>query len=202
MKTESSLQIELSVGPRSENQTGFRAGQKLAGRAGIGRVHRRRVSQAGDDKFLVVAAQGRDRAEFVRPLDFIFHISTAYHVRKAIPLPDRGQRGAGAWKSGRGTTIHTDTDSGCVGFADGVVERNAGCGIIGFDRAPATFRPVKSVVDPIVAELQAEGVGHLAAKTCAEDRAVCVKPTYPTPILLFELVASVVVYQVVSKIGK
>ena len=76
VKTESALGIELSIGPRAEDQTRFWAGQELAGRAGIGRVHRGRVSQAGDDKFFVVAAQGHDRAEFVRPLDFIFRIKT------------------------------------------------------------------------------------------------------------------------------
>src|SRR5271166_4217985 len=35
VKTESTLYIELSIGPRAENQTRFWAGQELAGRAGI-----------------------------------------------------------------------------------------------------------------------------------------------------------------------
>jgi hypothetical protein len=72
VKTESALSIELSIGPRAEDQTCFWAGQELGGRAGIGRVHRSRVSQAGDDKFFVVAAQGHDRAEFVPPTGFYF----------------------------------------------------------------------------------------------------------------------------------
>jgi hypothetical protein len=33
-----------------------------------------------------------------------------------------------------------------------------GGGVISFGRAPAIFRPVKAVVDPIVAELHAEGI--------------------------------------------
>ena len=138
----------------------------------------------------------------VRPLDYIFHISTADRVRKVIPFRGRGQSWAGAGKNRRSTTIYSDTNSGGVGVADGVVERDAGGGIISFDRAHAIFRLVKAVVDPIVAELQAERICHLAAKPCAEDRVVCVKPTYPAPILLFELIASVVVHQVVSEIGK
>ena len=135
VKTESALQIKLSIGPRAEDQTCFWAGQELADRAGIGRVHRGggavgqsnnigRVSQAGDDKLVVVAAKGHDRAEFVSPLDFIFHISTAYRVRKVIPLRGRGQSRTGAGKSGRGTTIDTNTNGGCVGVTDSVVGKS------------------------------------------------------------------------------
>ena len=43
-------------------------------------------------------------------------------------------------------------------------------------RAHSIFRPEKAVVDPIVADLQAERVFHLAAKPLAENRVVCVHP--------------------------
>ena len=151
--------------------------------------HIGRVSQAGDDKFFVVAAQGQDRAEFVRPLDFIFPKGTAYHVRKVIPLRGRGQSGAGGvGNSGRGGGAAVVSKSEIGGQSNGKSDigvggvdaggKNAGIGkigtgggeetgaaaalsgggIIGFGRAHAIFRPVKAVVDPIVAVLQAEGI--------------------------------------------
>ena len=90
VKAESALHIEFSIGPGAENQTQFRAGQELGGRAGIGRV-----DQAGDIKVVQVATQGRDRTEFLRPLNFIFHIKANLRVRKAIGLRSRGQSVAG-----------------------------------------------------------------------------------------------------------
>ena len=69
-------------------------------------------------------------------------------------------------------------------------------------RAHTVFRPEKAVVDPIVAELQAERICHLAAKPCAENRVVCVKPRHPAPVLLFELIALNGVIQEVREIRK
>ena len=142
-------------------------------------------SQAGDDIFCVVAAQGQDRAEFARPLDFIFHINTSYRVRKFIQIRVRGQNRC---------QIRIGDALG-----DGFVI--AGVDII-LVRAHAIFRPEKAVVDPIVAELQAERILHLAAKPLAENRVVCVQPSHPAPVLLFELIALIGVIQVVSEIGK
>src|SRR6516164_6162273 len=90
MKTESTLYIELSLGPRAENQTQFWAGQYLGGRAGIGRSN-----EAGDVNMFDIAAQGRDRAESFRPLDLIFPIKPYLRVRKVIFLCNGGQSGAG-----------------------------------------------------------------------------------------------------------
>ena len=58
-----------------------------------------------------------------------------------------------------------------------------------FVRAHTIFRPEKAVVDPIVAELHAERVFHLAAEPLAENRVARVQPSHPAPVLLFELVA-------------
>src|SRR6202044_458406 len=51
VKTESALYIELSLGPRAENQTCFGAGKELAGRAGIElrKVDHRSAGQFGGD---------------------------------------------------------------------------------------------------------------------------------------------------------
>src|SRR5271165_1752079 len=51
VKTESTLYIELGIEPRAENQTGFRAGQEPAGRAGIKlrKVDHRSARQFGSD---------------------------------------------------------------------------------------------------------------------------------------------------------
>src|SRR5271168_2879846 len=66
VETEPTLGIELSLGPRSENQTCLGAGQKLVGRGGVQlrKVDRAKDggdvsgSQAGDDIICVVASQG------------------------------------------------------------------------------------------------------------------------------------------------
>ena len=63
-------------------------------------------------------------------------------------------------------------------------------------------RLVKAVVDPIVADLQAERVFHLAAKPLAENRVACIQSSHPAPVLLFELVAVIGVRQVVSEVRK
>ena len=55
-------------------------------------------------------------------------------------------------------------------------------------RAHPIFRPVKAVVDPIVAHLKAERIFHLAAKPLAENRVVCVQTSHPALVVLFELV--------------
>jgi hypothetical protein len=57
-------------------------------------------------------------------------------------------------------------------------------------------------VDPIVADLQAEGIFHLSAKPMVESRVACVQPSHPAPILLFELITLIGVIQVVSEIGE
>ena len=132
-----------------------------------------------------VAAQGQDRAEFFRPLGFIFYIKTHHRVRKFIHIRGRGQ----------------DRDQIRIGIALGDGFVIAGVAII-LVRAHTIFRPVKAVVNPIVADLQAEGVFHLAAKPLAENRVGCVKPSHPAPVLLFELIALYGVIQVVSEIGK
>src|SRR5271163_1203214 len=51
VETKTGLHIELSLGPRAENQTRFGAGQELGGRAGIelGKVDRRSARQFGGD---------------------------------------------------------------------------------------------------------------------------------------------------------
>src|SRR5271156_4058420 len=51
VETESALYIELSLGPRAENQTCFGAGQELAGRAGIElrKIDHRSARQFGGD---------------------------------------------------------------------------------------------------------------------------------------------------------
>ena len=61
---------------------------------------------------------------------------------------------------------------------------------------------VKAVVDPVVANLQAEGVFHPAANPLAEDRVARVQPGHPAPVLLLELIAAVGVGQVVGEVGK
>jgi len=61
-----------------------------------------------------------------------------------------------------------------------LTHRGDGFVIAGVDiilvRAHTIFRPVQAVVDPIVADLHAEGILHLAAKPLAENRVVCVSP--------------------------
>jgi hypothetical protein len=128
---------------------------------------------------------GQDRTEFFRPLDFIFHIKTDHRVRKFIHIRVRGQ----------------DRHQVRIGIAcvDGFVI--AGVAII-LVRAHAIFRPVKAVVDPIVADLQSERIFHLAAEPIARNRVVCVQPKHPALVLLFELIALDRVIQVVREIGK
>src|SRR5580704_18828502 len=97
VKTESTLYIELRLGPRAENQSAFWARQELGGGAGIelrkvdhwsarqfgGDI---RGSQAGDVIYCLVAAHGQDPAEFFRPLDFISHIKTNHRVGESIQI--------------------------------------------------------------------------------------------------------------------
>ena len=170
VEAKSALCIELGVGPRAEDQTCLRAGQELTCRARIGSVHRRRVSQTGDDKFIVVAAQSQDGAEFVRPLDLVFGVRTDHRVRKAIPLTGRGQ---GVARAG-----------------------------ICFVHAHASFRRVETVVDPVVAELEADGIRHLAPIPLAKDGVVRVEPGHPAPFLLLKLVTASGINQVVSEVRK
>ena len=122
---------------------------------------------------------------FARPLDFIFHIDAYHRVRKFIQIRGRGQ----------------DRCQIRIGNALGDGFVIAGVDII-LVRAHTIFRPEKAVVDPIVAELQAERIFHLAAKPLAENRVARVKPRHPAPVLLFELIALNRVIQEVSEIGK
>jgi len=80
-------------------------------------------------------------------------------------------------------------------------QSGAGVGI-SFIHARAIFRLVKAVVDPIVADLQAERIFDLAAKPLAENRVACVQPSHPAPVLLFELIAANGVRQEVGEIRK
>src|SRR6516162_7870775 len=77
VKSESTLYVELSVEPGTENETRFGAGQELAGRAGIevrkvdhGSARQLggdiRGSQVGDVIDCFVATESHDRAEFFR----------------------------------------------------------------------------------------------------------------------------------------
>jgi hypothetical protein len=81
--------------------------------------------------------------------------------------------------------------------------RGRGQGIAGwgisFVHAHAIFRLVKAVVDPIIADLQAERIFHLTAKPFAENRMACVQSGHPAPVVLLELVAANGVCQVVSE---
>ena len=196
MKTESALYIELRLGPRAENQTRFWFGHELGDRAGIGgrKVDHRSArqfgggitgSQAGDVIKCFVAAEGQYRAEFFRPLDFVFHIKTDHRVGKSIHIRVRGQ----------------DRHQVRIGIAcvDGFV---IACVDIVLVRAHAIFRAVKAVVDPIVADLQSERVFHLAAEPLAENRVACVDPSHKAAVLLFELITLNGVIQVVGEIGK
>jgi hypothetical protein len=64
----------LAHGPKIK--LAFGLGRNLVAEPELAAFTAGRVSQAGDDKFFVVAAQGHDRAEFACPLDFIFRIKT------------------------------------------------------------------------------------------------------------------------------
>ena len=68
--------------------------------------------------------------------------------------------------------------------------------------AHAIFRLVEAVVDPVVADLQAEGVLHFTAKPLAENRVARVQPGHPALVLLLELVAAIGVRQEVREVGK
>ncbi len=80
-------------------------------------------------------------------------------------------------------------------------QNRAGVGIQ-LVHAHAVFRLVKAVVDPVVAELHAKSVFHVAMKPLAEERVPRVEAGHPAPVLLLELVAAIRVRQEIGKIGK
>ena len=59
--------------------------------------------------------------------------------------------------------------------------------------ACAPFGVVETVVDPIIAHLQAEGVFHVVAGELPEQRVACVEAGRPAPVRLLELIAQRVV---------
>src|SRR5262249_51336799 len=66
----------------------------------------------------------------------------------------------------------------------------------------AIFGLVKTVGDPIVANLKAERIFHPAAEPLAENGVACVETRHPASVLLFELIAVDRVGQIVSGVGK
>src|SRR5579884_463724 len=69
-------------------------------------------------------------------------------------------------------------------------------------RTHAILCLIKTVVDPIVADLHSKGICHPSAPPLSKNRVVCVQSSHPAPVLLFELIAFNGIIQVVGEIGE
>ena len=84
VKTESALQHRIPFGPTGRKSNSIWGWAETCGVPELAAG-----GQAGHVEVFQVAAQGRDRAEFFRPLDFVFRIKTNLRVRKSIRLGGR-----------------------------------------------------------------------------------------------------------------
>ena len=66
----------------------------------------------------------------------------------------------------------------------------------------AVLRLEEAVVDPVVANLEAERVFDLAAEPLGKDGLTCVEAGHPAPVLLLKLIASNGVCQVIGEVGE
>jgi hypothetical protein len=57
-------------------------------------------------------------------------------------------------------------------------------------------------VDPLVADLQAEGIFDLSTEPLTQKAVMCIEPCDPTPVFLFKLIVARRLREVIDKVRK